>query len=364
LKYQDDLDSLERPITPRAESIILQEAVYTFMKNNRLVELDSLRGIAALAVVLFHYLFRYDQIYGHAFDVSALLEYGYYGVHLFFIISGFVIYWTLSRCKTSLDFIWSRFTRLYPVFWAALLTTYFVTLVFALPGREPEWLTLVANFFMFHEYFGFPHVDGVYWTLSIELAFYFWMVTIYSLGQTKHIDQILIVWVGACVLLDVLAISLSFRVESFLIVHYIEFFAIGVCFYKYKHMSTSWWTHALLAVCALSLFASYPLVPALMFAGFMLVLALIVVDRAALLRNRVLVYFGAISYALYLIHQNVGYVVILKMYELNASPIVGVLVAIATSVGLAHLLMTCVERPALRYLRARYKERQAVQGVW
>ena len=54
-------------------------------------------------VVLFHYLPYYDRLYGHQFELPALLEsvllFGRYGVHLFFILSGFVIFMTLERTR-------------------------------------------------------------------------------------------------------------------------------------------------------------------------------------------------------------------------------------------------------------------------
>ena len=61
----------------------------------RLAQLDALRGIAALAVVLFHYTTRYDQLFGHAQSPALSFPYGYLGVNLFFMISGFVILMTL-----------------------------------------------------------------------------------------------------------------------------------------------------------------------------------------------------------------------------------------------------------------------------
>ena len=64
---------------------------------NRLLVLDSLRGIAAILVVIFHYLYRYGEIYGHDFSSVDWVEYGEHGVSLFFMISGFVIYWRLDH---------------------------------------------------------------------------------------------------------------------------------------------------------------------------------------------------------------------------------------------------------------------------
>jgi peptidoglycan/LPS O-acetylase OafA/YrhL len=81
----------------------------------RLLELDVFRGLAALAVVLFHYTTVYERTYDHHDEMLFDFSLGHYGVQLFFIISGFVIFMTLNRTKSALDFVVSRFSRLYPV---------------------------------------------------------------------------------------------------------------------------------------------------------------------------------------------------------------------------------------------------------
>lgn len=145
-------------------------------KQRRLLELDGLRGIAAVMVVIYHYFIRYDEIYGHTFKAFPVIEFGKYGVNLFFMISGFVIFWTISKTAKPSGFIWSRFSRLYPVYWAALLITFAVISLCGLPGREISNVDFIYNFLMFHQYFDVKHLDGVYWTLTLELSFYFWML--------------------------------------------------------------------------------------------------------------------------------------------------------------------------------------------
>src|SRR5690554_797945 len=91
--------------------------------DHRLSALDALRGIAALGVVLFHYLPYYDQLYGHSFSTPDFLAFGRYGVHLFFILSGFVIFMTLERTATAGWFGLARAFRLLPALWAGIVLT-------------------------------------------------------------------------------------------------------------------------------------------------------------------------------------------------------------------------------------------------
>ena len=95
--------------------------------TNRIIELDALRGIAAIFVLIYHYTYRYNSLYGHS---GILEELGFYwgkqGVQLFFMISGFVIFLSLNHLKKPMDFIVSRFSRLYPPFWIAIACTFLV----------------------------------------------------------------------------------------------------------------------------------------------------------------------------------------------------------------------------------------------
>jgi peptidoglycan/LPS O-acetylase OafA/YrhL len=75
----------------------------------RIIELDALHGIAALVVVLFHYIDWYDKVRGHSTDPLFWLPWGELGVQLFFVISGFVIFMTLQRSKRPMDVVVSRF---------------------------------------------------------------------------------------------------------------------------------------------------------------------------------------------------------------------------------------------------------------
>jgi len=67
--------------------------------SRRLVELDALRGIAATLVMLFHYTSQYERLYGHEAAPAFTVPWGHYGVNLFFMISGYVIFMTLHRIR-------------------------------------------------------------------------------------------------------------------------------------------------------------------------------------------------------------------------------------------------------------------------
>lgn len=96
-------------------------------RPSRFYEIDLLRFLAALSVVLYHYTYR-AYMEGHYSPVSypvlgSFTKYGWLGVQLFFIISGYVVLMSAAG-KTVKQFLLSRITRLYPAYWAACTLTF------------------------------------------------------------------------------------------------------------------------------------------------------------------------------------------------------------------------------------------------
>jgi peptidoglycan/LPS O-acetylase OafA/YrhL len=165
-------------------------------RGERVPELDVLRFCAAASVVLFHFyvLLPGDTAFQRAIvDVS---RFGFLGVPLFFMISGFVILWTAFN-KSPRDFVLARFTRLYPTYWICMLIT---SGVLILAGSVVPWKRIVANLTMVQHLFGFKAVDPVYWTLFIELKFYALVLALLLCRQLRHVERWLGCWLGLSVL--------------------------------------------------------------------------------------------------------------------------------------------------------------------
>ena len=111
--------------------------------KRRFPELDGLRGIAALWVVLFHYTFgvanhwlKHDlSLAAQVTPWNASID-GLRAVDLFFIVSGFVIFMTLDSSKSLLDFVVSRFARLFPAYWFSVLLTSTVVILIPVVGQS------------------------------------------------------------------------------------------------------------------------------------------------------------------------------------------------------------------------------------
>ena len=207
--------------------------------STRLAELDALRGIAALAVVLFHYTVKAPEILPRVVTVDYGFPIGNYGVQLFFAISGFVIFMTLERTKNTADFAFARFTRLFPAYWAAILvTTLAVHLLGASELAQPGEV-IATNFTMLQGFIYVPAVDGVYWSLTVELAFYLCMWALWRARALDKIEPILCAWITlrfAWLMFPALP-SLG---SKLLLVDHIAFFAIGIAAYRVRMGARRW----------------------------------------------------------------------------------------------------------------------------
>lgn len=326
------------------------------MNSQRILELDALRGIAALSVVIYHYFYRYDEIYGHQGITLAWSGFGQYGVHLFFMVSGFVIFWSLNNVQRPLDFLVSRFSRLYPAYWAAVIVTFITIYSFGLPGREVSIENVALNFLMFHEYLKVPHVDGVYWTLTIELTFYFWIFLLFLSSQLNKVVGIfsVLVLVSVCHTLGI--VTIPSPIYKLFILHQISLFLAGICFYKLASGSRNAIDIAAIILSLLSTIVTHSFEAFFVFSCFYIVFYLAVQGHLKMLSVRPLIFLGGISYSLYLLHQNIGYVIINKAYDLQLNPFVGTFGALAVVITLATLFMKFIEKPALKAIRGAYKQ--------
>lgn len=75
---------------------------------------------------------------------------------------------TLDKTVHTVDFVVSRFFRLYPAYWSAVIITFSVIYVFSLPGREVNIDSALINLTMIQTWLRVDNVDGVYWTLAVE----------------------------------------------------------------------------------------------------------------------------------------------------------------------------------------------------
>jgi len=330
----------------------------------RLLELDALRGIAALLVVFFHYTMNRSQAeYGFKLGVT--------GTDLFFIISGFVIFLSLTQKPSWKQFVVNRFARLYPAYWVCVTIT-MMLMLFSNHQDPKEFIliTWLGNLTMLQHYLNFYDLDGPYWTLIIELLFYGFILSVFLL---KKMDKILVI--GSVFLLFCLFYNYVLQnkagflfdiiKDKFPLVNHFPLFFAGILFYKIKFEERSLKYYAGVAACfvvAFSLFESsgrsnqYINIYEYLFILFLyfLIWMLYVNDKLSFIVNKQTLFLGKISYSLYLIHQFIGTKIIIRYFvDRNISFWIGAIAALCVSICIAALVTFCVERPCVNYFKRR-----------
>ncbi|BAI93136.1 acyltransferase [Limnospira fusiformis CCALA 023] len=370
--------------------------------SQRLWELDVLRGIAALSVVLFHYTSQYSTLYGHSDQVWFYWGLGRHGVEFFFIVSGFVILITLERTTSCLDFIIKRFSRLYPAYWVGIILTFTITAIAQLPELQVSFPDAVLNLTMFQWLFNVPNVDKVYWTLRIEICFYIMMLLIYKLRLLKRVEVVVSGWLALTLFysiktymasrgfgflenanylqannhlfmgsliadnFDYLSMgiigNLKSIVRELVIIKYAHLFIAGLMIYKVNKQGFSIHRFLIIMICILAQRFAYPWENSwsttIIVASFIVLLYLGTQGYLKWLRLQPLIFLGTISYSLYLIHQNIGYALIRQLYQYGFNPNLSIILAIILSIALASAITFMIELPANQWLRLKYQEYQ------
>lgn len=293
--------------------------------SNRVNEIDLLRFLAAFFVVIFHYAFR-----GYAADgrsdlpyplLAPVAKYGYLGVELFFLISGFVILMTAARGDLR-SFAVSRFVRLYPAFWACCTIT-FVAILLIGGGRYSASITqYLVNMTMLSRFVGVPSIDGVYWSLFVELQFYALIAALLLIGRIHQAQGFLLLWLGATILLEFVPVN---ALRFLLIADYSPYFIAGaMCFLIWSNGMTLMRVAAILVSLLLALHGALGgvaqfehhystqmnlFVIAGIITTYFVVMLLVATRRIGFLGRRRWLVAGALTYPLYLIHQNLGFMI-------------------------------------------------------
>lgn len=304
--------------------------------------------MAAISVCLFHFICTTVGLFNRE-DLPSFLSYGKYGVHVFFVISGFIIpysmYLSEYNIKSLPKFLLKRFIRIEPPYLVSILLA--ISLIslkhFAHIGvdqfdelsikRVALHIGYLINFFPEYHW-----LNDVYWTLAIEFQYYIFIALSLSLFVNEKIYYRIVGY-----LLIILLNFLPSNVEHF--PYYSMLFLIGIVTFSFKANIISqfeFWIVFVLSLVFLSIYINY---------------VYAIVGGATAL---VIIYFsdvkiylfdalGKISYSIYLIHPiiggaiiNVGSRHVSTTYERIALVCFGFIITLLSS----YVMYLLIERPS------------------
>jgi peptidoglycan/LPS O-acetylase OafA/YrhL len=305
--------------------------------TQRWVAIDYLRGIAVLLVCFCHFQRCLPEIIReHVVDL------GKTGVQVFFVVSGFIIPYGLFRANYKLSqigrFHVKRFLRLQPPYLLALGMFFVISAAATLAKHEElqwSWTDILNS----AVYRWVPPENPVYWTLLIELKYYVFISVAFSLFFGPR-------WLAVtCLMLSSLFVHFFYGYSEQ--IRHCTFFMLG--FIAARHalgLSRTFEMAALITLVVVTgLHASTSLQ---LIVGVCTALLILYMPT---FNSRVLAYFGAISYSLYLIHFPIGVKLInlLDSHTPGAVRIFLSLLALGASVAVAEIIFRLAEKPATRW---------------
>ncbi|NDU77252.1 acyltransferase family protein [Actinomadura sp. DSM 109109] len=342
----------------------------------RLRELDLLRFLAAGAVMLHHFAGVRSTVFAGRDarkiypELAPVAHFGYLGVHLFFLISGFVILMSVWG-RSPGDFAVSRIVRIFPAYWfsAVLSVVLYLLCDSAVPFRpgDPDPVQrLLPNLTLLQDGVHVEPLEVVYWTLWVELRFYVLIALLAFAGITyRRCVTFMVAWLLAS------AYAMqggSELLKTVLFPEHAPYFIAGMAFfliYRFRSNIALW---LVIAACwALSVhYLVQNISPVNRWAGvhetvipivvtaLYAIMALVALRKLGRLRWRGLTFLGALTYPLYLVHEMVARAIVKAFFphpildRLTVLPVITV-----SALVTAWLVYKLVEGPLQKAMRPR-----------
>lgn len=271
--------------------------------KQRIDIVDALRGIASLAVCWFHMTLWHPD--DSVIRISG--SYGRFGIEIFFVISGFIIPFTLYREAYRITqnwgtFILKRIIRIEPPYLVAAamppLLAYLSALGPGFKGTGPDFSTaqILLHLGYLNAIFDYPWLNPAFWTLAIEFQFYFLISLFFPILVSANAKIRALGIICFCLA--------AFIIPSDVFVFkYLCLFAIGIVTFQYFARIITIREYALLlAVTSFFLFQSLGEAKAVV--G---VVTALVIGFVRIKKTKIIAFFGVISYSLYLVHIPIGW---------------------------------------------------------
>ena len=313
---------------------------------------DGLRGIASLAVCLFH-LTNGNAGFLPSGWLKAAGSYGWLGVEVFFVISGFILPYALCRAGYQIKyfgtFLLKRVTRLDPPYVATIgLIISLNYLAASVPGFKGEpfevsLVQVVLHAAYLNAFFGYEWLSPIFWTLAIEFQFYWLIGLLFPLVVHRQV----LVRAGLFGALAAMAILVP---AGGFVFHWLPLFLMGMLAFQAQAKLIG--TQAFfLGLSCLVVLGGYTHGMLIACVGAVTAIAVVLTNFS----SGLLSFLGKISYSLYLIHVVVG----VKVVNLGSRYVSGMsgkllvlLLALAASIAAAYVLYRLIEAPAQRWASA------------
>lgn len=312
--------------------------------------IESLRAFAALAVLLFHFVsyFNGEKFIVESQTIREVSSFGAQGVELFYIISGFVIAYSLTKNAYTIrnygQYILKRFLRILPVYWLALASTYAVVFVIGKlywgSSIVPDLKEVIGNAFFIVDLVNEKWVNPVFETLAVEMQFYILIGLLFPLLSKNTVLKysVLTCWM----------IAAYFTRDSYTVLMNAPFFITGILLFDVYQKKSDWAASSFIVGISIFLSLYYPWDDVVILA--ITILCFTWLKPSFKWSNWV----GNFSYSIYLTHGLIGGWILyyLSGYLEHLSPWLMIAVATIASVIGGYIFYRIIEIPAIKWSRS------------
>lgn len=325
--------------------------------------LDLMRGISAILILLYHYTARYNEnpiTDGGKTDWTINIPWGCAAVTTFFILSGFLTskYIQNTDIGGGGNFLKNRIIRLYPSLIICMILTFTVTNLCFKPAAG-EFKDMIFSLTLVPQLFGAKYIDGAYWTLRIEFLFYVFVAFLMYLPVRYKQYCIMLLCAGSILLYPMnhlYGCNIITRMLVYIVnPAWIGSFSIGMAVFFLNYNRRDKFFQLILLLSIISEFLWQDTYHNVFFVITSLLLIIFTncdnTDTLQKIRlSRLFMWYGKISYPLYLIHQLVGFTIIYYLQTWGYTSTWTILIPIAISSFLGWMIHICIERPASKKL--------------
>lgn len=264
-----------------------------------------------------------------------VFKFGFLGVQLFFLISGFVIYMTLERCCSLTDFMLRRWLRLFPAMLIGTMLIYLTSFfLIERPNGQIAFLDLLPGLLFIDDRLinasqnlvDIEPIEGAFWSLFVEVKFYLLFGALYFYNKQTALRNLVVLFLIAFAYVAAGKVSPEFTwpvidqiLFKILSLQYFGWFCVGALLYKAYLGDSKLMVLASILMMIPTVLIMYgkglEIVTAcsLVYIGFYLALNNRMVS--AIFASRLFVFFGFVSYPLYLIHENAMVALTIKTHH-------------------------------------------------
>lgn len=290
------------------------------MKENgaeRNKQIEGLRGFAILIIVFFHLIYRYNTLYhgDMGMQITGLLMswWGDFGVLIFLIISIWYLYPEKEDNNRMLTTLKNRYIKLWPAYAICITLTFLLSRMGYLPGRAVRLKTYLINLTLLEGFIpGVDYVDGAHWYLTTLLLITFWMLIIDK--WCRESCWVYMIWLLVCVVFRFLPEPFSIGGKFFASEYVgVVIFVVSVKRIKWEDISRAWKENMAGFIMSFIAMAYMVAVKGFGYGCMMCVcLGIFIIcyrRKGRLFEKYIFTYTGKISYPLFLVHQNVSYMI-------------------------------------------------------